>query len=681
MLGLDVKPLFSSYAPWRLSASRSPSWKIRHRKVVRSPFQFATPDGLLTKYFLFGADIDPESFESYANDESDGGNSHADGGAQRGFNGREHYEEVATSRLRRPVKPALGKRYASSRITREALIGRNENGGREGSGSGEGDSGVNDPFAPMSEESEEDPFAKGTSTGSESEHALSDISHSEGRKRMKVMSGSLPEEEDEEIDSDDAFGEDDAGKFQGFKFLGSRRARDTTEIGSGEGNDTNMSSSSGKVSGAENAVSEDDSEASSQLSEHDSDEAVDMDVDSEAASELSATSPSSQKVPKSSATNGDRAALKALLSSDTAAVASSLSAAASADAKKGQAVKAQYQTFDRLLDARIKMQKGLMAANSIAVECDFSEHKDAIKAAEEAALSLWNTITSIRHSFTEAQSQTSPPENNKKRKRPIPVTTSTPVSAIWSTTKTPNSLALPHHRTILNKWSAKVRATNPVARESTSRLTSNNATENSITNIIDGHLASESEKLIAQSTAITTNSSTPSAPPPSRSRTNPNSNSNPDPTLLANPDPSRALTYDDSPFYQTLLRDLITSRSSLNPTIPNPSDLFPTNNRLHPPGSAHKRGQIDTKASKGRKVRYTVNEKLQNFMAAEGFGGSGRGGGGLVGSGWSEEARNEFFASLLGGGGFLHEEEGSGSDGDGKGEGEGEVEALRLFRG
>ncbi|KGQ02073.1 protein bfr2 [Paracoccidioides lutzii Pb01] len=45
---------------------------------------------------------------------------------------------------------------------------------------------------------------------------------------------------------------------------------------------------------------------------------------------------------------------------------------------------------------------------------------------------------------------------------------------------------------------------------------------------------------------------------------------------------------------------------------------------------------VDTKASKGRKMRYTVHEKLQNFMAPE-YRGS-----------WSDRAREEFFASLLG---------------------------------
>ncbi len=215
-----------------------------------------------------------------------------------------------------------------------------------------------------------------------------------------------------------------------------------------------------------------------------------------------------------------------------------------------------------------------------------------------------------------------------------------------------------------------VLATNPIARESTSRLLTNNNTtalQPTLTNIIDSHLATDREKLIAQS------------------RT-PSSTKNP--------------TYNDTPFYQSLLRDLITTRSSLtNP----PDHPFPNNNNnnnnnhhqtLHPPGSSssssapHKRSQIDTKASKGRKVRYTVIEKLQHFMAAEGFGRSSSSGmaasqeGGGVGTGlglglglgcWSEEARREFFACLFGGRGLLREDEGDEElDGEGK-------QGLRLF--
>jgi protein AATF/BFR2 len=49
-----------------------------------------------------------------------------------------------------------------------------------------------------------------------------------------------------------------------------------------------------------------------------------------------------------------------------------------------------------------------------------------------------------------------------------------------------------------------------------------------------------------------------------------------------------------------------------------------------------KRTGVDTKASKGRKVRYTVHEKLQNFMAPEDR------------ENWTERAREELFGSLFG---------------------------------
>lgn len=55
---------------------------------------------------------------------------------------------------------------------------------------------------------------------------------------------------------------------------------------------------------------------------------------------------------------------------------------------------------------------------------------------------------------------------------------------------------------------------------------------------------------------------------------------------------------------------------------------------------AKRKKTVDTKASKGRKLRYHVHEKLQNFMvpipAQRGA--------------WHEEQIDELFASLLGSG-------------------------------
>jgi protein AATF/BFR2 len=51
---------------------------------------------------------------------------------------------------------------------------------------------------------------------------------------------------------------------------------------------------------------------------------------------------------------------------------------------------------------------------------------------------------------------------------------------------------------------------------------------------------------------------------------------------------------------------------------------------------AKMRKTVDTKASKGRKMRYTVHEKLQNFMAPEDRGT------------WEPDAIDRFFGTLLG---------------------------------
>jgi protein AATF/BFR2 len=106
--------------------------------------------------------------------------------------------------------------------------------------------------------------------------------------------------------------------------------------------------------------------------------------------------------------------------------------------------------------------------------------------------------------------------------------------------------------------------------------------------------------------------------------------------------------------------------STFTPTV-----LLPSTTRLHTRGSRNKR--VDTKASKGRKVRYTVHEKLQNFAAEE------------ERSTWEEGARREFFGSLFGRRGILDEGH-DGLDAEecrvGSEDGviDGEADALRLFR-
>ena len=71
--------------------------------------------------------------------------------------------------------------------------------------------------------------------------------------------------------------------------------------------------------------------------------------------------------------------------------------------------------------------------------------------------------------------------------------------------------------------------------------------------------------------------------------------------------------FDDSDFYHTLLRELIESRSAAGSTALQGG--IDANDALLIPLSKNKiKKQVDTRASKGRKIRYEVHKKIQNFM-------------------------------------------------------------------
>jgi protein AATF/BFR2 len=68
--------------------------------------------------------------------------------------------------------------------------------------------------------------------------------------------------------------------------------------------------------------------------------------------------------------------------------------------------------------------------------------------------------------------------------------------------------------------------------------------------------------------------------------------------------------YDDSDFYAVMLKDLIDRKVSENPAIM--SSHYAATIR-----SSRLKRQVDTRASKGRKLRHHVHEKLQSFMAPQ----------------------------------------------------------------
>ncbi|KAJ5758521.1 Protein bfr2 [Penicillium odoratum] len=351
----------------------------------------------------------------------------------------------------------------------------------------------------------------------------------------------------------------------------------------------------------------------------------------------------------SGAASDDREELRRLMASDQKTIAATISQAAKADAAKGKAVKEQRTTFDALLNTRIKLQKGLGAINEMSAlvagekDAGSDEHgeadEEAIKSAESAALALWSTLEELRNALADAHSK----DGSKKRKRPSPIIPTTKSALLWERMADLESESLAHRRSTLDKWSSKVRGTSTSLPNARGKLLGSGSKQ-SITAVLDAHVATEigdrSSKRARQS-----NGSSTEAPEP---------------------------VYDDTVFYQSLLRELVEQRMSSDAMTGGLDTQLPSRLPIHPITGMRndkvKRENVDTRASKGRKMRFNVHEKLQNFMAPEDRGS------------WTVRARDEFFASLLGktASGLLGEGDESGSDMES--DEDREEGGLKLFR-
>ncbi len=330
----------------------------------------------------------------------------------------------------------------------------------------------------------------------------------------------------------------------------------------------------------------------------------------------------------------DRAELRRLMNEETKSVATSIAQATRADAEKGQAVKRQRHAFDSLLNCRIRLQPGLVAMNSLQLidETDLSgltKDLDAAQAAEQAALKLWNNLDDLRQCLSETRNST------KKRKR-LEALPSTSNSEIWNHLQSAEADSLPHRTSTLQKWSTKTQAatTQPISR----RL-NNTARQTTITDILTEQL-SNTTRLVKRTRM---------------------------PRSCAPLHASRGITeapeiFDDADFYGVMLKELLEQRSIESASS---VEVEQVAQQWKAAREAKTRKNVDTKASKGRKMRYTVHERLQNFMAPEDR------------ASWGERQIDELFGSLLGQRIALGE---SDAVGNGDMRHDKEEEALKLFR-
>ncbi|EWZ88379.1 hypothetical protein FOWG_09860 [Fusarium oxysporum f. sp. lycopersici MN25] len=497
--------------------------------------------------------------------------------------GTEHYVSVGKSKLRKQEGLSLGHQYRGSRVSRDAL----------------------------EEESESEDEDEDEESGDEEfdDPETADLARDEA------------EANDSEIESDDALGESDEERFKEFTFRGSSNPKKPVSKRATAAD--YMSSSDDGGAG----VGEDEDDESESV-EDDMDDGLHALVDGEEGSDDESDENDDEEGSGEEDEDDDDSESDDEESEAKAKNATPIMAALSTrpDVDKGLAIRQQRKAYDGLLNIRIRLQKALIAANTLdALDANPEPESEPYEAAEEAAIKLLNTISSLKDNF-------GPSRAGEKRKRELDVSMAT--SEIWEQLQAEEQRSIKSREDRLEKWSRKVQSVNVTAPKG---LESRNKT---LVNALK-------EQLIDPDNRLAKRSRVPRSCAPAQAAKGASENSN---------------IYDDADFYQVLLKELVDQRTVEGSSGAGAGAAVPTV-VLTAAKDVKSRKNVDRKASKGRKMRFTVHEKLQNFMAPEDR------------RAWEQGAIDRFFGTLFGRKMELNEDE-SEDDMDV----DVEEAGLRLFR-
>ncbi|RYP80274.1 hypothetical protein DL770_006302 [Monosporascus sp. CRB-9-2] len=583
-------------------------------------------------------DYDPEADVPSDSDSTTGSEDSADSKAAT-----EHYVNVGKSKLRRKDPVALGSQYRGARVSRADLEAEDDDEDDEEEESG-------DELSDIFEDADED---------------LEGVSSEYDDPDNVDLEADQNDDEDGEIDSDNALGESDEEKFKDFTFRGSSQTlphrgkrvtrptaadfmgSDEQEDGESEEDDLeeeeegepdeDVDSEDGLRNGpsaflddeAEESEDEEDDEELDGLEDEgdlgSADESIDE--DDEANEEDDDESDDEQRDRAKGDAN--RASLLDIVRAGQRSVAESLSSAAQKDVAKGLSVRQQQKAFDALLNIRIRMQKSLVAINSLNTVEEAEHQSEPYEAAEAAALKLWNAIEGFRSSIQSGAGA----KSGQKRKRTVDATSSS--QEIWESMQDTERRAKIRRKAVLENWSQKAKNMRTVDKSS-----------RKFSGTVEKPLTVRLEEELEAPERLIKRTRTPRSCAPAQV------------AKKVNEDPS---IYDDADFYQLLLKELVAQRAADTSGGAGSAATI----RFMAVKEAKAKRHVDTKASKGRKMRFNVHEKLQNFMAPEDR------------RSWEESAIDRLFGTLFGQKMELDEEAVSDQEMGGASV---EEDGLRLFR-
>ncbi|KAF8972656.1 apoptosis antagonizing transcription factor-domain-containing protein [Flammula alnicola] len=294
-------------------------------------------------------------------------------------------------------------------------------------------------------------------------------------------------------------------------------------------------------------------------------------------------------------------------------VTSSLKKTREDDMKKGQAVKKQIALWDTILGTRIQLQK---CPSQMKEYLEISDCRDAISKCLNEAFMLTDELSQLQETLLSTNDVIQPPPR-KRRKLDTETSIEGYSEAFISATEDIAALEQAFHPYLLqtlSKWSSKIQAVAPSILLPSNRGTflKGGQSLKSVVQLIDETL-DDRDKLLTRTQVARVK----------KARIGMSQEENVDTEDTRDSD-----VFDDTDFYQKMLRDIIDARGNGSKS----EDWMLLQSRRR-----RRRKSIQRPVKAGNFGSYEVHEKLQNFMVPVPVPGA-----------WHEEQVDELFASLLG---------------------------------
>ncbi|GAA5889617.1 hypothetical protein JCM5296_002412 [Sporobolomyces johnsonii] len=324
---------------------------------------------------------------------------------------------------------------------------------------------------------------------------------------------------------------------------------------------------------------------------------------------------------------------------DERAMMKQLKQAASADVDKGRDVKKQLAFCDNLLESRIRLQKATASSNLLpqpALAPSFFAHPDLASDVSETFSELEKLseeLFALREGLAAENEKVEVPQGfgeRRKRKRGDEEGRDEWLDETLKDLATLEATLDPFLRQTVTKWSDKVLAASglSLARGGGSDKKFKAVNQNAMAQIDHALSSTERERLLKRTRVRRGEGKVVGG------------GGGLVPLLEEGEDKAAGEEergkeidgecFDDTDFYQQLLRDVVESR------MLDLDDATLNSLRMASARGKKVKKVVDTRASKGRKIRYHVHEKIQNFMIP------------IEAAAWHDEQIDELFASLLG---------------------------------